>query len=100
MKRIQITLKYPTDQCMTFTSAILHLENQVIAAWTADFSGTRVQRKTKFQRKSSQKNRLSLKGKRLKLNNKEKISKRWKEKTTLRIIKVIFIHDATFIAFP
>lgn len=60
---------------MTFTSATLHLENQVIAAWTADFSGTRVQRKTKFQRKSSQKNRLSLKGKRLKLNNKEKFQR-------------------------
>jgi hypothetical protein len=26
--------------------------------------------------------------------------KKWTEKTTLRVIKVIFIHDATFISFP
>lgn len=62
MKRIPITLQYPTDQCMTFTPAILHLENQVISAWTADFSGTRVQRKTKFQM-SSKKNDSLVRGK-------------------------------------
>lgn len=63
MKRIPITLQYPTDHCMTFTPAILHLENQVIAAWTADFSGTRVQRKTKFQKRALKKTDYLLRGK-------------------------------------